>query len=56
MTREELNKASKFDLQQEIRWKLGHNVNINQTKDKLRFIIETFIGVEENSEEKVEGE
>lgn len=51
MTREELNKATKQELQNEIRWKLGHNVNINQSKDKLRFIIETFIGVEEDKSE-----
>ena len=56
MTKEELEKASKFDLQQEIRWKLGHNVNVNQTKDKLRVIIETFIGVEENVKEVKDNE
>ena len=50
MTRDELNKATKQELQDEIRWKLGHNVNINQSKDKLKLIIETFIGVDKEEE------
>lgn len=50
MTRDELNKATKQELQDEIRWKLGHNVNINQPKEKLRFIIETFIGIDKKEE------
>lgn len=47
-TKEELRKLSKRDLQFYIAWNLGPNVNINQTKDKLVFIVETFIGVKKD--------
>jgi len=46
-TKEELRKLPKRELQSYIAWNLGHNVNINQTKDKLIFIIETFIGTKD---------
>lgn len=46
-TKEELRKLPKRELQSYISWILGHNVNVNQTKDKLIFIVETFIGTKE---------
>jgi len=53
-TKEELRKLPKRDLQSYISWNLGPNVNVNQKKDTLIFIVETFIGVkeEETSNEK----
>ena len=49
-TEEELRKMPKRELQAYISWNLGPNVNINQTRDKLIFIIETFIGTKKSGE------
>lgn len=49
-TEEELRKMPKRELQSYISWSLGPNVNINQTKEKLIFIIETFIGTKNSGE------
>lgn len=51
-TKEELRKLPKRELQSYIAWNLGHNVNINQTKDKLIFIVETFIDVKGSEDNK----
>lgn len=53
-TKEELRKLPKRELQSYIAWNLGPNVNINQTKDRLIFIVETFIGTKIEMKDKSE--